>query len=74
MPKPLNPAEEATLKADLLATLGAIREAQADHSRTGHRTSLADVAEIRAGRFMAQHGEALLLMLSASRGDLKVAA
>jgi hypothetical protein len=54
--------------------MAAIREAQTDHSRTGHRTSLADVAEIRSGRFMATHGESLLLMLSASRGDLKVAA
>lgn len=61
-----------SLCADLALVMAAIREAKADYGRLGFRTSAADVAEIRAGRFMALHGEQVLKMVSASERNMAV--
>lgn len=65
-------AEQAELQADLVLAMAAIRQARIDHSRAGGRTGSADVAEIRAGRFLANHGEKLLALVA--QGGMKVAA
>lgn len=61
-PDPLKLAE-----ADLMLALSAVNRARAEYAARGFRTSDADIAEIRAGRFIAQHGESVLRLLSAQR-------
>ena len=63
----LNPAELAEAEADLASALEVISRARAEYATVGGRTGTADIAEIRAGRFLANHGEVVLKALVAAR-------
>ena len=68
-PQPAPPVEQLlAAEADLALALEAIQLARTEYAAAGgHRTAAADVAEIRAGRFLAQHGDVVLKAIAASK-------
>jgi len=70
-PEGLSSADAAEASADLALALVAIRRARSEFAAVGGRTGAADIAEIRAGRFLAQHGATVLKALSASQRSFR---
>ncbi|MBT9165385.1 MAG: hypothetical protein DDT25_00030 [Chloroflexi bacterium] len=66
-----DPPISSAVEAGLISAMDAINRARAEFALSGFRTSAADVAEIRSGRYLAEHGATILKLLSASRSPFR---